>query len=233
MDEVRDAFKRVKEDFSELNYEFFNLKEDIEKIKEFLVEIGENLYSLNLKVGGLLEKNLKTEKGSFSTNRHSNQTDYPIIKPQKPKYLGISTGNEGVKTNRQTIQQTDNLASLGAKKGFFKEEGSFDEASNILNSLDDLKKEIRLKFKKLTEKEVIIFSAIYQLEEERGFADYKSLSLKLSLSESSVRDYVRRLILKGIPLYKKKINNKEVHLFVSQNLKKIASLSSILKLRDL
>jgi len=233
MDEVRDAFKRVKEDFSELNYEFFNLKEDIEKMKDFLVEIGENLYSLNQKVGSLLEKALKTEKRSFQTDRQKNQTGYSLFKPQKAQYLGISTGNEGVKTNRQTNQQTDNLTNLGTKKGFFKGENSFEEASNILDSLDDLKKEIRLKFKKLTDQEVVIFSTIYQLEEEKGFADYKSLSLRLSLSESSIRDYVRRLIFKGIPLDKKKINNKEVHLFVSQNLKKIASLSAILKLRDL
>jgi len=78
-----------------------------------------------------------------------------------------------------------------------------------------------------------VFSAIYQIEEEKGFTDYKTLSKRLSLSESSIRDYIRRLMLKEIPLEKKKVNNKEIHLFISKNLKQIATLNTILELRDL
>jgi len=99
-----------------------------------------------------------------------------------------------------------------------------------LDSLDGLKKEIRLKFKRLTDQELLVFSAIYQLEEEKGFSNYKMLSNKLSLTESSIRDYVRRLILKGIPVEKSKVNNREVHLFVSHHLKKVISLDALLQL---
>ena len=78
-----------------------------------------------------------------------------------------------------------------------------------------------------------MFSTIYQLEEENGFADYKSISEKINLTESSVRDYVGRIIKKGISVEKKKINNKNIQLIISNNLKKIATLPTILQLRDL
>jgi len=59
------------------------------------------------------------------------------------------------------------------------------------------------------------------------------LQKKLNLTESSIRDYVRRLIKKGIPIDKNKINNKNIQLSISPNLKKIASLNTILQLRDI
>lgn len=110
---------------------------------------------------------------------------------------------------------------------------SIEKAANILDSLDDIKKEIRLKFKRLTEQEVLVFSTMYQLDEEVGYSDYKMLSERFNLSESSIRDYVARLIRKGIPVEKNKLNNKSVQLNISSNLKRIASLSTILQLRNL
>jgi len=74
---------------------------------------------------------------------------------------------------------------------------------------------------------------MYQLDEETGHSTYKSVSEKLGLTESSIRDYVSRLINKGIPVEKNKINNKNIHLSISKNLKKIASLDTILQLRGL
>jgi len=107
------------------------------------------------------------------------------------------------------------------------------DAAKILDSLDSLKKEIRIKFKQLTDQEILVFSAIYQLEEEHGPVDYKALAEKLNLTESSIRDYIGRLLKKGIPVEKKRINNKQIQLGISQSLKKIASLSTILQLRDI
>ena len=99
--------------------------------------------------------------------------------------------------------------------------------------MDSLKKEIRLKFKQLTDQEMIIFSAVYQFDEENGFSDYKSLSQRLNLTESSIRDYIGRLIKKGIPVEKTKLNNKNIRLTLSKNLKNVVSLSTILQLRGL
>jgi len=113
------------------------------------------------------------------------------------------------------------------------EKPSFGEALDILSSLDNLKKEVRSKFKKITEQEFLVFSTLYQLSEESGYSDYKTLSQKLNLTESSIRDYIGRLIKKGIPVEKNKINNKIIQLSISEKLKKIAPLPVILQLRTI
>jgi len=184
---------------------------------------------------------LNTDYYTFSTN----QTD---IKPRNTQISTISTGNQGVQTDTQTYKQTfrqqdnssyniKNLEEFPSEKRLELTpnivKNSLDSAVDMLDSLDSLKKEIRLKFKRLTEQELLVFSTIYQLEEELGYSDYKSISKKLNLTESSIRDYVRRLINKEIPIQKNKINNKEIKLSVSNNLKKIASLNTILELREI
>ena len=231
MDELRESFRRIKEDIS-------FLKEEISRTKEGLSQIGSFLYDLNQEVlylkreGSFPKKGFETKKDLFNTGVSKNETDNTDFNPQKPQNMGISNGNEGVQTDRQTDRQTDKKEVFGRNLGI-NSENSFDGASKLLESLDGLKKEIRIKFKKLTSQELLVFSTIYQMEEEKGFSDYKSLSARLNLTESSLRDYVRRLIIKGIPLEKLKINNKEVHLSISKNLKKITSLSTILKLVEL
>jgi predicted transcriptional regulator len=155
------------------------------------------------------------------------------FKPLKPQNLAISIGNGGVPTDRQTDkqtnQQTDNSSHNQNKSSL----NSIENALQILSSLDNLKKEIRLKFKRLTDQEMEVFTILYQLSEEYSYTDYRSLSSKLNLTESSIRDYIGRLIKKGIPVDKTKINNKSIQLSVSPNLKKVASLQTILQLRGI
>ncbi len=105
--------------------------------------------------------------------------------------------------------------------------------SQVLDSLDNLKKDIRLKFKKLTPQEIHIFSLIYQLEDQGNIVDYVLLSEKTKLSQSSIRDYILKLIKKGVPVDKTKENNKQVTLSISKDFKKIASLDTILSLREI
>ena len=107
------------------------------------------------------------------------------------------------------------------------------EASDLLDSLDAIKKEIRRKFKKITRQEMLVFSTIYAMEEQTGSVDYKKIALKLSLSQSSIRDYVQRMIEKGIPITKEKLNNKKIILHISPELKKIATLGTIIQLREI
>jgi DNA-binding MarR family transcriptional regulator len=210
MDHIKEAFNKVKQDMD-------LLKDSINEIKKEIFELQNNINTF---------KTNPTQTPYLSTIRQITPTHpaHPFpknnsFKPLKDKIPYISIGNDGVPTDRQTDRQTDQHT-----------ENSIENALEILNSLDNYKKEIRLKFKRLTEQEMVVFSAIYQLEEEAGFSDYKVLSKKLNLTESSIRDYVGRLIKKGIPVEKRKINNKNIHLNISQNLKNIASLSTILQL---
>ncbi len=225
-DKIKEAFSRIKQDMSFLNYEITQIKQDINKIKQFLDDFSTST--------------LRQINPTHPMNPTDNPTHPQEIEGLKYQNIDISIGNEGVPTDRQTDRQTDkNTENYVFDPSFMikttpkKIDNPIQSAAEILDSLDSIKKEIRLKFKRLTEQELLVFSTIYQLDEENGFADYKSISKKLNLTESSIRDYISRLINKGIPVDKKKINNKTIHLFVSKDLKKLAPLSTILQLRDL
>lgn len=221
MDFIKISFQRIKEDINYLNKEIYNLRKNLEKNNQQLLDFAEILENL-LKNKKLI---LSTQNIEPSTQIRFNSTEKLDFKSLKPQNLTISNGNEGVPTDRQTNRQINRQTQIA--------DNSIEKAADMLNSLDSIKKEIRLKFKRLTEQEMLIFSTIYQLEEEKGHTDYKSLSKHLTLTESSIRDYVGRLIKKGIPVEKIKINNKSIQLKISNNLKKIASLSTLLQLREI
>jgi hypothetical protein len=225
MDQIKIAFQKVKEDMD-------SMKEEIDILKQFLYENKELLSNLNKKVQDLTQEisKISYKEPIFNpTDSPQNQaipTDNPTnnfpVKPLKPQNSVFSTGNQGVPTNKQTNQQTNQQM----------ENTSFGEAVEILNSLDNIKKEIRIKFKKITDQEFLVFSTIYQMEEQ-GIVDYHSLSQKLNLTETSIRDYIGKLIKKGIPVEKTKLNNKLVQLSISNNLRKIAPLPVFFQLREI
>ena len=176
--------------------------------------------------------------------------NYPLEGLKTP-ILDVSTGNGGVPTDRQTDRQTDQhtthppiipsqepsdfpVSSSPDKEVQLKfGNNDFGRAAQILDNLDSIKKDIRRKFKRLTRRELEVFSLLYSLEDQGLIVDYKLLSERLTLSESSIRDYIGKIIAKGIPLTKEKVNNKQIILAISSDLKKIASLDTILKLVDI
>ncbi len=232
MDEIKQAFQKVKTDIDFLFQELNNIKLELGETRQEMVEICQILEQINEKI---LEKPQNTtstqpfEKPTVST--HPSTHDKPL-EALKPQNMVFSTGNQGVPTDKQTDKQTDNKHEIELKTEEITKD-SIDDAAKILDSLDSIKKEIRLKFKRLTEQEILVFSTLYQIDEETGPTDYKTIAKKLGLTESSIRDYIGRLIKKGIPVDKKRINNKIIQLSISQNLKKIASLSTILQLRGI
>ena len=232
MDPVKEAFEKVKQDMDSLTNEIDFLKKGLAETRERMIEMCDILKKLGPKTEIQPENqdlDTSTHKDPIPTTSTHTSTHNHHFKPLKPPILSISTGNEGVSTDRQTDRQTDKNTQNPAENN----QNSIDNAAEILDSLDNIKKEIRRKFKRITTQELLVFSAIYQLDEEQGYADYKALSERLNLTESSIRDYVGRLIKKGVPVEKKRINNKNITLNISQNLKKIASLSTILQLRDI
>jgi len=222
MDPVKEAFQRIKEEIQSLRLEISSLHKEISLIK------AQSTYKQN-----------PTQINPFTSTPTDNPADFPTV-PQEMKGLKeqnnlFSTGNEGVPTDkstyRQTNQQTDFLGGITQENG---EKLNLENIQETLNSLDNLKKELRLKFKRLTTQEMLVFSTIYSLE-TKGIEDitYKTLANNLNLSESSIRDYVIKLSSKGIPIVKRRVNNKQIALQISPNLQKIASLSTIVKLREL
>jgi len=240
MDKIQHAFNKVKQDILFLNEEIILLKDFLGEIDyklniilEKLEAVQQNKQQLGRSSSIIPPYSVPTQNPTHSTQNPTQDITNPTIPTDKTTYNAlispikpVSTGNEGVPTDRQTNQQTDN-------RQIFKRDNALQRAKEIIESLDTLKKEVRIKFKKLTEQEIKIFSLLYQLEDEGSLVDYPLLAQNLNLSESSARDYIHKIIKKGIPIIKEKLNNKRIILHISPELKKIASLDTILRLRDI
>ncbi len=252
-DKIKEAFARAKQDVFNLQSQLDIIRKELQEIKQIL---SQQLSPANKQTNNPAYS--PTEKVKNKAIQHITPTqDYitptlptdnlPLKTPKSPN-IRISTGNEGVPTDRQTNQQTDrqtqnsvlnephtNINNTHITKSTIETDviNKLEQVSQVLESLDTIKKELRIKFKRLTPQEMTVFSVIYQLEEEGFVVDYPLISKKLSLSESSIRDYTQRILKKGIPIKKTKENNKKIVLSISQDIKKIASLSTILHLREL
>jgi len=235
MNLIKDAFKKVRQDIDFLYSEIDFLRLILNENNGKLDEIKEIIHHFNEKIDNfskINKINTSTDKSKIPTTSTHPSTHNYHLESLNNQNMPFSTGNQGVSTDRQTDRQTDRHPLISYENNE-KKEDYIENATEMLDSLDNLKKQIRLKFKRLTDQEWLVFSTIYQLEEENGFADYKNISEKINLTESSIRDYVGRIIKKGISVEKKKINNKSIQLNISDNLKKIATLPTILQLRDL
>jgi DNA-binding MarR family transcriptional regulator len=239
MDSLKQAFDKIKEDITSLRLEIASLRQELSTLKQKQEEATTPTDTSTVN---------QQETPNFTTPTHI-PTHQQALEGLKGSDLMFSTGNRGVPTDkptdRQTNQQTDqqvnfphnnlqNAVQNTLQKSSTANVNDFEKAREILDSLDSIKKGIRLKFKRLTPQEMLIFSTLYSLEEQNiGEISYKLIANNLNLSESSIRDYINKLEKKGIPLLKIRQNNKTVTLNISPDLKEIASLSTIIKLREL
>ena len=246
---IKEAFARTKNDIFTLGNEFYSIRSDILDLKNAINAINESIDKLKIEVLDIkstkINENYSTHYTRFPTDTPTHVPENPTISatptdtPTVPVEIGglkssnldTSTRNGGVPTDRQTNQQTDNSPSINEGKPL---KQHIQEAEDLLDSLDVLKKEIRLKFKQITQQEMAVFSTIYLLQEQfpEG-VEYRQIATKLQLSESSIRDYTQKLISKGIPVDKIKLNNKKILLKISSKLKSIASLETLIRLREI
>ncbi len=225
MDPVKQAFQKVKQEIQELKQELAKSHPNQQ------TDNPTNTPTLN----PTLNQINQIDKPYPTDNPTLNPTHIPPSEPLKQPNLSFSTRNRGVPTdnptNTPTHQHTNENPEILSYQAHFDD---FEQAREILDSLDSLKKEIRLKFKRLTSQEMLVFSTVYQLEERKiEEVTHKTIANILNLSESSIREYINKLIKKGIPLLKIRQNNRKILLKISQDLQKIASLSTIIKLREL
>ena len=242
MDPIKQAFDKIKDDI-------LSLKQEISGLKQQIIDLKQDLNSK--KTENTTNTQTNQQSGSPTNPTHNPTQDNPLTSTpthnptiqQSPQVLeeqniAFSTGNWGVPTvnptNKPTIQQTVQHIENENKSPSYSVLNEFERAREALDSLDNIKKEIRLKFKRLTPQEMQVFSMIYSLKDQDiDEITYKILAKSLKLTESSIRDYTNRLIAKGIPVLKIRQNNKKITLDIAQDLQKIASLSTILKLRDI
>ncbi|MFH0808070.1 MAG: HTH domain-containing protein [archaeon] len=215
MDPIKEAFDKIKQDITLLKNEILNLKIQINSTQTNPIYNQPQIHQ-------------QTNKQTYiQTTQTHNQPIQPLYIENNNSSIGNERVPTNTPTNTPTHQQTQNYSNLTIKS-------DFQQVNEILDSLDNIKKGIRLKFKQLTPQEMLIFSVLYTLEEQKTQnITYKTLADKTNLSESSIRDYINKLIIKGIPVEKTRQNNKIIILNIAQDLKNITNLTIIQDLRAL
>lgn len=228
MDPIKEAFAKIKEDIFYLQSELASLRQEISALRLENTTLSQKLSSAN-------KPSVSSIELSPTVIPANNPTVPQEIRGLRPLQNDLSTGNKGVpadiSTYSQTNQQTDKIAIFPINNSI---ESPLNKMQETLESLDNIRKELRIQFKRLTPQEMLVFTTLYSLENQ-GIEEitYKVLATRLNLTESSIRDYTTKLLAKGIPLKKIRLNNKKIVLNVSEDLKKMASLSTLVKLREL
>jgi hypothetical protein len=246
MDEkkIKEAFQKVKEDMGVIKEQIESLKRTIQQTDKPTDTQTDKIFTQTHNIVD------QTDTSTIPTNE-KNYSNKQALETLKTQNSSISIGNRGVQTDRQTNQQTDRqtnnyeyasahepLPTTPAQKFALSNDlddpiKRIEKVTEVINSLDALKKDLRRQFKLLTSQEMLVFATIYQLTDQAVDVDYSLISKKTNLSESSIRDYVQKIIRKGIPLEKSKENNKRILLSISPEFKRIASLDTIISLREL
>lgn len=178
------------------------------------------------------EDKLKQEVSELKESQKRQERDIDFL---KQLILKSSIGNKGVQTDSQHIlnsQTIENTADLGTTIAKYTKETKDLEVVEVVNLMNDFKDSIKRKFKSLTDQEFFVFCLIYSLEEQLGAVSYRDIALKAGLTESVIRDYVRHLFSKGIPILKERKNNKLILLKVSPELKSLVSLDALVAIHD-
>ncbi len=240
MDPIKEAFSKIKQEINTLKQELLEIQTKI------------NNLSLNPTIPTYTPTETPISTDRQTDRQTNNKPNYPLERLYHPNSYS-SIGNRGVPTDRQTDRQTDRHMENLSKTPHLQENtkymefpqdelnspqkdpiSEFQKAKEILSSLDNIKKEIRHKFKSLTPQEMLVFNTLYALEEQKTpQITYKLLANNIGLSESSIRDYTNKLIKKGIPIEKTKQNNKTITLKISSDLRNVATLDTIIQLREL
>lgn len=137
------------------------------------------------------------------------QENLRLCEKLAPKEEG-STGNEGVYS---FIHSTDNY--------------SF---TNHALAMQGLNNDVKTLVERLSRQEFLTFMTLYQLGDENPCISYSHIAQKLNLSEGCIRTYISSLIKKGVPIVKKKHNNRLVVLSLSAEFKALGLKKKLIDL---
>jgi len=207
-----------------------------EKVKNSFKKVSEDINLLQEELS-LIRKELEEIKANF--------------------ILKSSTGNKGVSTDRQTDTQTFDTPPFLVDENHSRD---FDtsthlsthssthpqhipeklrhipqkdpEIPDLTSLMNSLKSDLKKRFKSLTKQEFYIFSILFTVDKTQDSVTYKDIAKRTGLTSSSIRDYIQRIISKGIPIYKEKLNNKVTILKIPAELRNLATLDNLMRLRN-
>jgi len=216
MDEkLREAFEKVKKDIDFLTEQIVIIKRELEEIKQIKANFRQESSTGNEGVPTDRQTDRQTFD-RFSTlvdDRFSPAFETPTDNPtQNPTHTQH--------TNTK-VQQTNTYSNTPL----------YTEKS-ITELVNTLKSDLKIRFKSLTKQEFNIFSILFTVDKTQKSATYKNLADKTGLSESSIRDHIQRIMKKGIPIEKEKLNNKVIILKIPEEIRNLATLDNLLRIRN-
>lgn len=190
---------------------FFNVKEDISILKE-----DNKAYKMD-------NKEIKDNLANLSEKM--DKIALLLENKDKKTFFNFSSGNEGVVNSQQSTinnsQQSSTMINNPQQSTI----------ENLKKDIDKINSSLTFKFKSITDRELSVFLAIYDLELEKSEVSYTEIANKLKLTESTIRTNVNSLIKKGLPIQKERFFNKKVTLTISQDFRNLNLLNKILEIR--
>ncbi|MBM3230565.1 hypothetical protein FJZ22_02845 [Candidatus Pacearchaeota archaeon] len=218
MDPIKEAFNKVKQDIATLQHEMQQTNQQLNQINERIATLSQQIPLIQ-----------QTTTAQIPTDLYQKE----VLTEQ---YKQVSTGNEGVPTNQQinkpTNQYTGNEGVFTQEQNPTQEKKDLTELESIVSSYQEVQKKLKHQIKTLTKQEFTVYATIYQLQLEGNTVDYPLLAQRVHLSEISAREYVLKLLKKGVPLVKTKQNNKKIILSIPLAMTQSASLPALVALYE-
>jgi len=234
---------KVKASFDKVREEMWLLKQELTEIRHELSELRVDLSDLKAQD---LTRELPPIKPNFITQISSGnkgvpadrQTDTPTFDTPSfpvdgtPTTLGKTPAHIPAHSSTHPqhilakLQHFDTSLDKNLQK--ITKTQQINELSGLI---DTLKNDLQKKFKSLTKQEFYVFSVLFTLDKNQPQTTYQDLAVSTNLTSSSIRDYIQRIIKKGIPITKEKLNNKLTILKIPSELRNLATLDSLIRLR--
>ena len=157
-----------------------------ERIKNSFLKAKEDINSLKNEIKELKEIILrKEEENSLLRKKELDKMAENLYRGLLDKNIEeVSSGNEGVATNKQTNKH-----------------------ATLTQQITDIEV-LKEKYRAITKQKLRVYLAIYNIEDEKKPATYRTLSKYLKLSEEAVRVYIFKMLAMDVPLEKHRVNNK-------------------------
>ncbi|MFC1685732.1 hypothetical protein ACFLZZ_01785 [Nanoarchaeota archaeon] len=225
---IKEEINRLKEELNELRYDIL-VKKSMNP--EELPQIPNNSIKTNL----LPESSTGNE--GVQTLRHiDTQTDNTPLFPldgkptihQNPQPETSTHSSTHLRHIPEKLRHIDTFFDTSTDKS---EQNT--QISNLTKLMDTLKSDLKQKFESLTKQEFFIFSVLFTVDKTQNQVTYQDLAVRTSLTSSSIRDYIRRITQKGIPILKNRLNNKTTVLKIPPELRNLATLDNLMRIRGL
>ncbi len=234
--------ERLTDEVRLIQEELFILKRDLEDLRKDIRDIIKPNYMNESSIGNEgVPAHQPTDTPTFNTplfpvdgiysQSPSASGDYPTDIPTHPQHIDQKTQHMTHRITPKIVE--DILANQVPKAPRMDQKAEIkDPLTDLSDIMNLLKADLKAKFRSLTGQEFYIFSVLYTVEKSQEMVTYSDIAKRTGLTSSSIRDYIQRIIRKGIPIVKEKLNNKTTLLKVPSELRNLATLDNLMRLRN-